>query len=191
MTGTYATPNLLTDPGFLYLAPLGTALPANTVVGGVFTDAWTVWEPLGMTETGSVFTSSLTVNPITAAETFDPLAWRTTDRESKIEFQLKNFTATNLAAAMNGATSTLTGSADTSLTQLDPPTPGEEIRQMIGWESLDNTVRLICFQALNSGDLALAMAKAPANANIPFTANLEKPAASQPYRFYLAGANRV
>ena len=43
-------PNVLTDPGYLFIAPLLTTLPTNTVAGGVFTDAWPVaWLPLGAT----------------------------------------------------------------------------------------------------------------------------------------------
>jgi hypothetical protein len=43
---TMPIPNLLTDPGFLFSAPLGTALPTHTVAGSKFTDAWAAaWVP--------------------------------------------------------------------------------------------------------------------------------------------------
>lgn len=189
--GTMATPNLLTDPGYLYWAPIGSSLPTNTVSGSVFTDTWPVaWIPLGMTDTGSTWTMSLTVEPIEAAESFDPITNRTTGRSATIEFSLKNFSATNLGRALNGATLTVSGSTGTTLTQIDPPAPGGETRCMIGFESLDNTVRAVGFQCINSGDIAVAMAKAPANANIPFTLNLEKPSSTQPFRWWTAGVNR-
>jgi DMSO/TMAO reductase YedYZ molybdopterin-dependent catalytic subunit len=62
---------------------------------------------------------------------------------------------------------------------------------MIGWESVDNSVRYVGFQCINSGQMDIAMAKAPANANIPFTLNLEKPAASQPFAWFMAGTSRA
>lgn len=187
-----ATPTLLTDPGFLYWAPLGSTLPTGTVVGSVFTDTWPVaWIPLGMTESGSTWSHTLTVAEIDAAETFDPISYRTTARASTISTMLKSFTATNLSRAMNGATTVVTGTTTTTMTKIDPPSPGAEIRCMIGLESLDSTVRAIGYQCINSGDIALVMAKAPANANIPFTFNLEKPAATQPFSYWTAGVARA
>ncbi len=54
-----AVPKVLTDPGYLFIAPLLTALPANTGAGSVFTDAWPVaWLPLGATTEGSKFSYS-------------------------------------------------------------------------------------------------------------------------------------
>src|SRR5690349_5179498 len=96
--GTIARPNLMEDPGFLYWAPLGTTVPTSTVVGSVFTDTWPVaWIPLGMTDAGSTVSSSLTVSEVDAAESIDPIAYRTTGRASSVTFALKSFTATNLA----------------------------------------------------------------------------------------------
>lgn len=189
--GTMATPGLLTDPGFLYWAPLGSSVPTNTVSGSVFTDTWPVaWIALGMTDAGTTFTPSLTVEPIEAAESFDPIAYRTTGRTASIEFALKDFNATNIKRAFNGATTTVTGATGTTLTALTPPTPGAEVRSMIGWESLDNTVRLVCYQVINSGDIALQMAKAPANTNISWHAVLEKPSSTQPWIMWTSGVSR-
>lgn len=187
-----AVPNLLTDPGVLFWAPLGSAAPTNTVVGGVFTDTWPVaYVPLGMTDEGSKFTASLTVEPIEAAEVIDALEYRTTGRSAQVEFALKNFTAGNLAKTFNGMTSTVTGTGATTLTELAPPNPGAEVRCMIGWESLDATVRLLCFQVINSGDIALAFAKAPANASLPWQAMCEKPSAGVPFKLWTAGTGRA
>jgi hypothetical protein len=189
---TLATPNLLTEAGFLYRAPIGSILPTNTVAGSIFTDTWPVaWIYQGMTESGSTISSNITVQPIPAAEVYDALAYRTTDRASSVTFMLKSFTATNLQNALNGAVTTVTGTTTTTLTKLDPPQPGQEVRCMIGWESVDQTVRWIGYQAINSGNVDIAMAKAPANANIPFTLNLEKPSATQPFSWWTAGVARA
>jgi hypothetical protein len=189
---TIATPNLLTDPGFLYWAPLGSTLPTNTVTGSVFTDTWPVaWVPLGMTDAGSDFDRNLTVAPIISAESIDPIAYRTTNRASTVSFMLKSVTATNLARAMNGSVLTVTGTAGTTMTQIDPPTPGMETRCMLGFESLDSTYRYVAFQVINSGSQKMSFHKSPANTAISWMGQLEKPAATQPFREWTAGAARA
>ncbi len=194
------TASLLTDPGVLYWAPLGTALPASAatppvlggnVAGGVFTDVWpAAWIPLGRTDAGSDWGVTTTVSPIMSAEDLDPLAYRTTDRTGQIDFLLKSVTASNMAKAYNGATLTVTGAGPTQLTQLSPIVPGQEIRAMLGWESLDNTYRRIAFQVFNSGDIKLGFKKAPASTAIPWAGMLEKPASSMPWLEFFAGSAR-
>lgn len=190
-----ATPLLLTDPGFLYWAPVGTALPATvggTVAGSVFTDSWPVaWIPLGATDGGTTITGSLTVEPIEAAEFIDPLAYRTTGRGFTVEMSLINATAANLARTLNTTASTVSGSGATLLTKLSPPAPGSEVRAMIGFESLDSTCRWVAYQVINSGDVALAFQKAPSKTMYPWTANCEKPSATQPVDFWFAGSTRT
>jgi hypothetical protein len=61
---------------------------------------------------------------------------------------------------------------------------------MIGWESLDNTVRLVCYQTIQGGEVASAFQKAPDVAVIPCTFNLEVPVAGKPFDIWGAGANR-
>lgn len=188
----YATPDLLTDPGYIYYAPLGSTLPTNTVAGSVFTDTWPVaWIPLGQTSGGSTWTMSLTVAEIDSAELIDPLAYRTTARAAKMECALLNVTATNLSRALNGATITVTGSTTTTLSALVPPAPGSEVRAMVGFESLDSTVRAIGYQCINSGDIAVVFAKSPSAATIPFTFNFEKPSSTQPFGWWTAGVARA
>ena len=188
----YPTTQLLVEPGYLYYAPIGSTLPANTVSGSVFTDSWPVaWIQMGLTAAGTKLTSSLTVSPIPAAEKIDPLAYRTTDRSSTAEFSLMNFCAANLVKAFNGATTTVTGSGATTLTKVTLPQPGAEVRFMLGWESTDSTVRWIGYQAVNSGSLEMDFAKAPANTDIPFTANFEIGSTGTPFDMWTAGTARA
>jgi hypothetical protein len=188
---TLAQPQLLTDPGFLYWAPLGSTLPTNSVTGSVFTDIWPVaWISMGMTDSGSDWGYSTTVSPIEAAESFDPIAQKTTARSGSVAFALLSYTATNLARAYNGAALTVTGATTTTLTKVTPPTPGTETRAMIGWESLDGTVRKIAYRVLNSGDIKTQMNKAPAKTTIPWTAVFEVPSSGVPYEEWFAGASR-
>lgn len=189
-----AVPNILVDPGYLFIAPPAATLPANTVAGGVFTDAWpTVFLPLGATEAGSKFSYSSEVEPITVAEFFDPIKYATIGRSGSIAFNLANWTLSNYRRALNGGVAALvpTGTAGSELTTLNPPTPGAEARAMIGWESLDNTVRLVCHQTLQGGEVTSAFQKAPGMALIPCTFNLEVPSGGQPWTMWAAGTKRV
>lgn len=188
-----ATPTILTSPGYLFIAPLATAVPANTVTGGVFTDAWpAAWLPLGATSEGSEFTYATDVEAIEVAEFFDPIQYATVGRAGSIAFNLANWTLTNYRRALNGGTAALvpTGAAGSELTTLTPPTPGTEVRSMIGWESLDNTVRLICHQTLQGGEVTSAFRKAPDLALIPCTFQLEVPSSGTPWTMYGAGTTR-
>lgn len=176
-----AAPKVLTDPGYLFIAPLLTALPTNTVAGGVFTDAWPVaFLPLGATTEGSTFAYSSTVEAIQAAEFFDPIKYVTTERAGNIAFNLMDFTLANYRRALNGGIAALTptsGSGATALYDFEPPNPGSEVRCMIGWESLDNTMRLVLRQTIQGGEVSTAFQKAPSVAAIPCTFNMEVPTA--------------
>ena len=191
---TLSTPNLLTDPGVLYYAILGSTLPANTVVGGVYTDAWpAAWLSPGMTADGTEFHASTTATAITAAESVDPIAYRTTDRSTTLQFTLLSYTATNLSLALNGGPKAVTGTGATTSTQVSPPAPGQEIRYMWGWESVNKDVRLVGYQGFNSGDLSVMLKKAPSTASLAFTLNLELPPGgpTRPYDWFFAGATRA
>lgn len=193
MAPTNPTPAIMTDAGYLFGAPLGTAHPTNTVVGSVFTDAWPVaWIPFGATEEGKTFTNEISVEPITVAEFLDPLAYRTTERTAQMAFALADYTLATMERVYNGgALTVVSGTGATTLTSFEPPDPGEEIRIMLGFESLDNTFRLICRQTINSGSIESQFAKAPQKALLPATFNLEKPASAAPWIAYSAGVTRA
>lgn len=195
MPSAIATPNILTSPGYLFIAPIGSTLPTNTVVGSVFTDSWdAAWLPLGATEDGSEFSYSSSVEPVTVAEFFDPISYWTTERGGKIAFNLANFGASNYRRALNGGVTALaatSGSGTTALYDVEPPSPGSEVRCMVGWESLDNTVRLVCRQTLQGGEITTAFKKAPGLGVIPCTFNLEKPSSAQPFKLSFAGSARA
>jgi len=190
MTLSIATPNLLMDPGFLLCAPPGSTIPSDAPVGGVFAGAWDVaWLPFGATEDGSEFSDAVTVSPVTVAEFVPPVQYRVTDQRTDIAFALANFTLTNYKRARNGGAAALavtSGSGATSLFEFTPPVAGSETRMMIGWESLDHTLRLVLPQVICGGETKVAFKKAPANATIPcvFSAELPSsgPLAGLPYK---------
>lgn len=188
-------PNVLSNPGYLFIAPLASSVPSNTVVGSVFTDAWPgAWLPLGATADGSTFSYQTTVQPLEVAEFFDPIKYFTTDRAGSIAFNLTNFGASNYNRALNGGVAAVTatsGSGTTALYTVQPPAVGAETRCMIGWESLDNTLRLVCYQTLQGGALASAFQKPPAIAVVPCTFNLEIPTSGIPFSLWGAGATRA
>lgn len=193
MPGTTATPIVLTDAGYLFWAPLATSIPTNTVAGSVFTDSWSApWVSLGATEDGSQFEYDLNVEAISVAEFLDPIKYVTTSRSGSFAFNLASYTLSNLAKALNGSAPTVvSGSGATQLNRLRPPTPGSEVRAMIGWESLDNTVRMIAYQTISSGKITTAYKKAPSFAVIPSTWNFEIPASGYPFEYYSAGTSRA
>ncbi len=192
---TTATPLILRDPGYLFWAPLGSSEPTNTVAGSKFTDSWPVaWLSLGATEDGSAFTYQSTLEAITVAEFFDPIVWATTERNGNFAFALADYTMKNLQRAFNGGGSTLvvvSGSGATQLTSLVAPAPGAEVRAMIGWESIDATLRVICYQTINGGEMKSELKKAPAKGLIPCQFNFEVPSSGLPFKMYGAGAARV
>lgn len=193
MPVTIATPTILKDPGFLLWAPLLSSEPANTVVGSVFTDTWPVaWINLGATEDGSKFKYESKVEPISVAEFFDPIQYSTTERSGSFAFNLTNYTLQNLKRVFNGGTlTTVSGSGTTLLSKYTPPAPGTEVRAMIGWESLDATTRVICYQTLQGGAMETEFKKAPAKAVIPAEFMFEVPASTIPFAIWSAGTARV
>lgn len=194
MAHSVPSPTILTDPGMLWIAPLATAAPTNTVAGSVFTDDPAVaWIPLGATEEGSAFSYETSVEAIRVAEFFDPIRWATTDRTGNIAFNLAHWSLSNYNRALNGGIAALTatsGTGATSLFTMEPPEPGAEVRCMILWESTDRTVRLMLRQTLQGGTVESAFRKAPTIATIPCTFNIEIPTSGKPFTMWGAGTAR-
>lgn len=189
-------PNVLTDPGALFVAPVGTALIATTVAAGVFSADWSTvpaWVPVGATADGVKFSYTTSVEPIEVAEFLDPIQYATTGRSGNVEFQMANNGATNLQRALNSgapAATPTSGTGATALYTVQPPVPGAEIRIMVGWESLDHTARFYCYQTIQGGDISLEFKKAPSIATVPVTFNMEIPTAGLPFIWHFAGPNR-
>jgi hypothetical protein len=190
-----AVPTILKDPGYLFWAPVASALPAFTVVGSKFTDAWPVaWVSLGATTDGSKLKYSTKLESISVAEFFDPIIWITTERSGSFAMALASVTLANLNRAMNtGTLTTVSGSGTTLLSKLSPPAPGTEIRAMIGWESLDSTMRAVGYQTIQGGDILLEFnkPKADSNTSIPTEFNFEVPSSGVPVDFWAAGVART
>lgn len=188
-----ASPQTLSGPGYLYWAPGGSAEPTHASTASAFSDLIsTPWINLGPTAEGTTFGYNVTQEAIRVAEFFDPVKMVTTERSGTISANLASVTLSNLKKVLNGGTITTTGSGATSINKYTPPAPGSETRCMVMWESDDATVRLIGYQVINSAELSLAMAKAPAYATLNVSFNLEKPTAGgEPFAIITAGAARA
>lgn len=183
---------LALGPGYLYWAPLGTAEPANTVAGGVFTDAWPgAWLLFGGTDNGSEFSYKLKTENAEVEEFYDPVAIVPVGRDISIIFALAQINTANLKRAMNGGTLTASGSGATQLNTYVPPTVGSEVRGMIGWEAQDSTERLVMYQCLQEGEIKMARRKGGNKATIPVQFNAETPVATGiPFKYWTAGTIR-
>lgn len=192
-TGAITPALLLKGPGILYWAPLATAEPIHTPANSKFpTAAWGgSWAPLGSTDAGSQWADSLNTDNIAVAESVYPQMIVGTERSSTWTVALAEWSKTNLTRALNGGTVTVTGTTTTTLTQIDPPDVGQEVRCMVGWQSEDDTVRIVARQCLQTGDISAQFRKGANNATIAIVWRLEKPSAGgAPYSVYLAGQTR-
>lgn len=166
----------------------------GTVAGSVFTDAWPAgWVPVGVTKEGTEFTYTPSTGNVEVAEYLLPLKIVTESVESKISFEIAEFTAKNLAFALNNpaGVTTVSGAGATLLTEVSPPEVGAEVRQMIGWEAEDSSERLVCLQAFQSGDVTMAHKKGTDIATISVEFALEQPSVGKPWRKFYAGLTPV
>lgn len=188
-----ATPTLLTDPGYLFVAPVGTAFPSGAASGSKFTDAPSVtWIEVGATEAGSTFKYNPNIQAVSVAEFLDPIQWRVTDRQSSLAFNLSSWTLMNLQRAMNGGTlSTVSGSGATLISKLVPPALGAEIRQTVYWESYDATTRIFLYRVLNVSDVTSQYQKAPAYATISCEFRCEVDSSGNTWEAWTAGTSRL
>src|ERR1700754_3656916 len=122
MPATMAVPNVLTDPGYWFWAPAGTAAPTHTVTGSKFTDTWPVAYILfGATEDGGEFNYETSNEAVRAAEFLDPIKWVTTDRSCNVSFTLIDFTLAKWRMALNAPTASVvivSGTGATTLSRL-------------------------------------------------------------------------
>lgn len=197
MPYTMPAPTTIVDAGALFWAPLGTTIPGSgaggVVAGSVFTDSWaSPWVLLGPTEDGTDFTYDLKVEPITVAEFYDPVKYVTTSRSGSLAFNLASYTLSNLNKALNGGALTIvSGTGATQLNKLSPPVVGQEVRCMLGWESLDHTARIIAYQTINGGSLKTSFKKGPKIGVISTQFSFEIPTSGNPFDIFTAGTTRA
>ena len=121
----------------------------------------------------------------------DPVKYVEKSREGSIAFALASINASNLKRSLNGGTLTTTGTAGTTMTSYTPPAAGASTRCMIGWESLDSTERLVCYQTINTGEVSIQRRKGKDHAVIPVEFSLEIPSTAIPFKYITAGTARA
>ena len=156
-------------PGWLKIAPLGTAVPAD------LTTAWNAaFVDLGYTNEGSTFTFTPSFEAVEVAEENEPISYEKTGQEIQLAFEAAETTARNLQLAFNGGTIT-TG---TGIVTFEPPAPDAVATYvMIGWESFDAKERWVFRKCLQTGASEMARQKAPNKTTIPMTFQAVVPAA--------------
>src|SRR3954463_8484937 len=176
--------------GYLYYSALGVGVPANTVVGSVFTDVWTGWSLFGVTREGHTLNIGIDTDQVEAAEYVDPLLNVVTGRTITAEFEVMKIHLTNYKRAFNGGTKATSGAGTTLLTTFTLPQIGAEVRQQIGWEAVDGTERWWGMQTFQTGSVGIQRKKGADNASLPLTFTFEPDASSQPIYFAAAGTHR-
>lgn len=158
-------------PGKLFIAPLGTAEPADV------DSAWPAgWVPLGYTDEGSVINYEISTDNVEVAEELDVLARVTTGRDASVEVALAEVTKKNLTIAFNGGIIVGDGLDWT----FEPPALGAEVRVMLGWDAMPtvaaNDLRYVFRQVLQGGSIGMENRKGATKSTITATFQLEKPA---------------
>lgn len=195
----YSGFNVISGPGTLYAAPLGTTEPVSA------TGAWAAgWTQLGYTAQGSQFHVKPSVSPVMVEETYWPVRNAFTAMEAHITFNLAEMTFQNWMLALNSGigTSQLTGTSGTNpdgSKWVEAADVGQEVRVMLGWDSLspaatsEGTVsgRLIVRQAVQVGQVQVSRRKGATIAEIACDFQLEKPPGVMPFRHIIPASMLV
>lgn len=185
--------------GTLYVAPVGTTEPTSV------TGAWAAgWQPLGYTDQGSVFTFTPAFQEVTVEEEYYPLRQSPNGAKAEMTFALAEATAQNMLIVLNagvGTTqvATATGTNPDGSIWVEPPIIGQEVRLMIGWDSLvegaaqptPGTIpfgRMIMRQCLQTGAVSETHRRGSNKRMYAATFSVEKPATLQPFRFIYPAA---
>lgn len=186
---------VVTGPGQLKAAPLGSTLPTVAVASGKFSHTWDLaWIDIGATSEGTEESHSITVDAVEVAESYYPVKRVTTGKADSLSFAMAQINAFNWRLALNAAAAavTLTGTGATALQRVRPPLAGSEVRYMLAWVSDDDTQLLMCYQVFQTGNVTIPRRKGADKAVLSVEFGLELPdsaIAPVPYDVYLAGPN--
>lgn len=161
--------NVLTGPGDLYVAPIGTAEPASATA-----TLNAAFRNVGYTDGGINFSYALTAENITVDQELDPVRVKTTGRVATVQANLAEVNRMNLALALNaGADAAATGT-------IEPPDPGSEVRVMVLFET-EEGARWLFRRCLQTGTINMSSQKGAQKRLIPVTFSLEKPDGADPF----------
>jgi hypothetical protein len=188
MSAGGSSANVQLGPGRLYVAPLGTTEP--TANDSALPSAW---RPVGYTEEGSQFSTTLTNSEVEVAEEVDPILYVLSKRANILAVTMAETTRRNLGLALGDMTAAFAANSDAVF---EPPTPGEETACMVLWDSHEDptdedNVRWLFRQAKPGGTINLPRRKAPAKATIATTFNLEKPPSAEVFKVFPNAAGLI
>lgn len=169
---TINSETLSLGPGRLLWAPLGTALPVDHS-----TALAAAYKEIGSTEEGSEFSYEISSDPVTVAESYDPLFYKTTGRSGTVSFAMAENTVRNLTLAFNGGTITGYGTGPTAGFKYEPPEPGNEKSIVLVFESEDNEERWVWKQTTQGGSVAFSRRQGADKTTVPVEFRVERPAA--------------
>lgn len=171
MSGTSS--NVQLGPGKISVAAMGSTVPsdATTALDAAFRD-------VGYTDGGVTFGYTLTNEPVTVDQEFDPIAYKTTGRAAFVRFPMAEITVKNLGLALNAG-------ASISNAAFEPPDPNTEVRVIIVFDA-DNGARWLFRQCFQAGSVELTAAKAPQKRIIGVDFRLEKPNGAKPFKVFPA-----
>lgn len=171
--------DVLTGPGLLYAAPLGTTEPtdATTALPGA-------WREVGYTDEGSTFSYELNTEQVEVAETLDPIRQVNTSRTITIAFAMAEMSRRNLALALNaGANAANTGA-------YEPPELGTEVRVMLVWHG-DGAQRWVLRKCFQTSNVEINRGKLPAKSLMTVVFGLEKPTGLAPFKVFPNASGQV
>jgi hypothetical protein len=195
MPGTVPQPQILVDPGILWITSIGTAEPTPAATAGKFSDELPpAWLLLGPTDEGSTFSDSIDTDTISVAEFLNAIRNVVTGRTSSLAFALASWTLSNYRRAINGGVAALvpTGTAGSEVTSLEPPVEGTETRAMLMWESTDTTLRIMGRQCFQTGEVSSDFRPGADRSLIPCEYAFEQPSTGlRPWKMWAAGTARA
>ncbi|GAB7039703.1 MULTISPECIES: phage tail tube protein [Catenuloplanes] len=181
-----------TGPGVIRWAPLGTAAPAPTAVGGKIAVTWdAAWLQVGATDAGLTYTESTSTEQIRVAESLYAVKTVTTEKSGTVAFEMNHISDVNWKLAMNGGTITVTGSNGTKLSSYVPPLTGNEVRVQLAFLSYDDEELIWWPQVFNGGSVETARGTVETKAGLPVEFAAELPDAAvlaTPYKRWTAGS---
>ena len=160
MPGLEASNVVVAAFGHIYIAPEGTALPAD-----VTTAMPAAWEDVGYVgEDGVTFTLSRDTEDVMAWQSAEAVRRLITAEPKELAFELLEFDPESVQLAFRGGTMSVSGTAPNETAVYEPPLPGAEaVRAVcIEWEDGGDTWRFCAKRAEVSGDVEFVLTRTDA-----------------------------
>lgn len=171
---------VVTGPGLLSVAPLGTAEPISAAA--VLAAAW---RPIGWTNDGSTFTTEPTWNAINVEEELAPIRWEPSNITELLAFAMSESSKRNLALALNMGAAVVDDAV-----ALEPPLPTSQVRVMLLLDTAGGA-RWIFRRCISTGPSAMVNKKSPDKKVIPVTFRLEDVSPAKRWIVYPSAAFTV